>query len=390
MKRTFSLLLVIGLTVVVSVSAHADIEYTLTDLGTFGGSSVVSKAFGINQSGQVVGYSDAPTSGSAYYAFRTEPNQPLNFATDNLGTFGGSQSVGYGINNSGQVVGYAYNSGNVAQHAFLYSGSGPKQDLSPLGGGNSIAYGINDSGQIVGDFGNQAFRTEPNQPINLATDLLITTFNGWGQASGINDSGEVVGTFTISYVQTWHAYRTAPNQSINLATDDLGTLGTLSGLQSYGTGINSSGQVVGYAQTNTGDWHAFLHSGNGPINPATDDLGTLGGTYSQANGINVKGQVVGYSYPSGDNAPEHAFVYNGSGAIQDLNNLVDPTSASGWTLTDANAINDLGQIVGYGYVVGNGGERAFLLTPIPEPSSISLLFLAFISLIAFTRRRRPA
>src|SRR5690606_5198095 len=50
------------------------------------------------------------------------------------------------------------------------------------------------------------------------------------------------------------------------------------------------------------------------------------------------------------------------GALRDLNELIDP--ATGWTLADARAINNSGQIVGFGRLATGGGVRAFLLTPL--------------------------
>lgn len=47
----------------------------------------------------------------------------------------------------------------------------------------------------------------------------------------------------------------------------------------------------------------------------------------------------------------------------DLNSLLKD-SGSGWTLEVANAINDKGQIVGYG-LNPLGQTEAFLLTPVP-------------------------
>ena len=38
-----------------------------------------------------------------------------------LGTLGGTDSVGYGINASGQVAGDSYTTGDAADHAFLYT-----------------------------------------------------------------------------------------------------------------------------------------------------------------------------------------------------------------------------------------------------------------------------
>src|ERR1039458_9086707 len=69
--------------------------------------------------------------------------------------------------------------------------------------------------------------------------------------------------------------------------DPITDLGTLGGTQSWASGINASGQVVGSAQI-AGDatWHAFLYSGG-----IMTDLGTLGG-YTAAIGINASGQVV--------------------------------------------------------------------------------------------------
>ena len=46
--------------------------------------------------------------------------------------------------------------------------------------------------------------------------------------------------------------------------------------------------------------------------------------------------------------------------MYDLNNLIPANS--GWTLVNASAINDLGQIVGNGLV--NGAGHAFRLDPV--------------------------
>jgi probable HAF family extracellular repeat protein len=146
------------------------------------------------------------------------------------------------------------------------------------------------------------------------------------------------------------------------------------------TGINNNGQVVGWGMTNDGLVHAFRTEANQPINPATDDLGTLGGPVSYACGINDSGQVAGWSETNEGIA--HAFIYK-DGKMQDLNDLIDPESA--WTLQRAYAINNSGQIVGCNDVGG-----AFLLTPIPEPSTIALLFAGGVCLLAFAWRRHRA
>jgi hypothetical protein len=61
--------------------------------------------------------------------------------------------------------------------------------------------------------------------------------------------------------------------------------------------------------------------------------------------------------------------------------VIDP--ALGVTLNNAYGINDQGQIV------ANSSNRAFLLTPVPEPGTLAFLGAALLVLIAsvYTNRR---
>jgi len=93
------------------------------------------------------------------------------------------------------------------------------------------------------------------------------------------------------------------------------------------------------------------------------DLGTLGGTNSQADAINNTGQIVGWANTfSGD---QHAFVWS-AGKMVDLNGIasVGPAAA----LVEATGINDTGQVVANG---DNG--RAYVFTVPPQlPGTIAL------------------
>ena len=112
------------------------------------------------------------------------------------------------------------------------------------------------------------------------------------------------------------------------------------------------------------------------------DLGTLGGSTAMAWGINDHGEVVGYSNTAG--GQEHAFLYSG-GTMVDLNSLLVP--GSGWTLKRAYAINNAGQIAGWGADPFGGTQVAFLLTPTPEPASTGLFALGLS--LTLPRRREP-
>lgn len=84
--------------------------FTVTDLGTLGGSS--SHAASVNASGQVVGDSLNATGKDRAFAY-------WHGTMIDLGTLGGDFSSASGINDNGQVVGWSYTAGNLG-HAFLF------------------------------------------------------------------------------------------------------------------------------------------------------------------------------------------------------------------------------------------------------------------------------
>ena len=135
------------------------------------------------------------------------------------------------------------------------------------------------------------------------------------------------------------------------------------GTSSVAYAVNDDGCVAGFSDTSVtspSPHHAFSGCPDGEASYALIDLGTLSGPTSNAQGININKVVVGLSdTPS---VTSHAFIWDETNGIQDLNDLLP--AGSGWELTFAYAINDRGQITGYGNV---GGEvHAFLLTPIEK------------------------
>lgn len=353
----------------IGVSAAPAPKYSLTDLGVLPDQQNSSPA-AINDQGQVTG-----TSGVSAFldtsAMKMEDVVSVPRQSDK------AISRGFGINNSGAVVGDS-TFGQDFSHAAVFS-NGSATDLGTLieGGSFSRANGINANGQVVGfssqmlDGNGRAFIVSTFDPSGMID--LGTLGGAYAEAWGINDSGFVTGNSeTTRALEATHAFIWQRNTGMR-------DLGTLAGAFSYGTFINNKNHVAGYSTISMRNdrVHAFLHNGNQMI-----DLGSLGGSFlesdnSYALGVNASDEVVGYSYlpspcpacereaggsPVIHTPPPVAFVYR-DGAMANLNDLIGK-AATNYRLDSATAINDEGQIVAIAYDNSAGAFRAVLLTPL--------------------------
>jgi len=339
-----------------------DIQYTITDLGTLTGPSSFPTA--MNNLGQVAGYGDIYTMYS--HAFLYTGSGPLV----NLGSFGGdsSVSVATGINNNGMVVGYSnYLGAGNTTHAFVYNQNSGMQDLGTLGGPTSYAEAVNNNGVVVGY----------SQTASGSTDGFIYSRNGPMIDLGpgyyplcINDAGVIAAIGgTSTQEETFIS---------SGGTSGWTNIGSLGGNLTQPSAMNSLAEIVGGATISSSSQYLqpFLYNNGTMLN-----LGSFGGEGGEANGINDYGVVVGGADIPGPVFSSHGFIWYGSGAIADLNTLID--GSSGWTIDDAMAINDQGQIAAEANQPGED-YHAVLLTPIetPEPSSFGLLLAGIIGLAA--------
>ncbi|MGC1448635.1 MAG: hypothetical protein WA830_01230 [Candidatus Sulfotelmatobacter sp.] len=345
--------------VLASAALGAAQTYTISDLGVLKGDNE-SSGFWINNLGDVVGCSDTqtvegyPCTGlvAGQHAFYWSRASGMK----DLGTLsGGTVSGATGINDSDMIVGYSNIKGQPATNfvAFQWTAATGMVSLGTLSGGSSSsAFEVNSAGVVAGDsfLSNGLVKATSwnNKKIKNLGALPKAIFTA---GLDINDNGYIVGESVFGYGPPFTSHGFLWNGS---TMKDLGTLP--GGVTSLANSINTAGVVVGQSDgTRTGGhWHAVLWNTEGKIR----DLGVIrGGTYSMAFSVNDDNVVVGYGNLSNNAA--HAMVWTSTGGMKDLNSLIPSTS--GWVLINANAINNVGQITGYG--TKGGHNHAFLLTP---------------------------
>lgn len=338
--------LIVALTIA-ATCANAAPMYTIQDLNVKGWSW--GYANGINEYGQVTLWSSGG-----------------NFVYQNGVRTGVGEVIPYGINEKGYVAGYQGVTGGY-NRAVVWNNNATTT-LNSLGGQPRDDYGqaINDSGQVAGYSKVPSGVYHACVWTNGVPRDLGTTLSGSSFAYGINNSNQAVGIGTTPITSIYGgAIRWDNGIPIVLSSSGLAF------------DINDAGNSVGYA-LNNGRWEAYLWRGTTAVN-----IGVLPGwRQGYARAINASDQVVGYC-DSTINFKYRAFMWQ-NGSLYDLNDLLP--SGSGWEITEAMDINDTGQIVGYGYY--GGIQHAFLMTPVPEPSSILTMLFGIAGTVKLLQRKR--
>jgi probable HAF family extracellular repeat protein len=286
-----------------------------------------SKAFGINDYGQMIG-EGLPTASDTKYrpliAYSNGSIQEIQYVEGAGGRFNSTQSGGvtytyqaYGsvrdINNYLELASYQLN--------IPPNNAPPELGLTPF----EDAYFLS---------------SDSTQSVNIGYELLNSDNS---RAFGINEPGQVVGINR----ETNRAF--VFDRAGNFVTN----LGTLPGGDySAAYAINNQGQIVGASTSSSGS-RAFIYD-----NGTMQDMGiSYTGDPARRVGIDINnvGQAVVTS------SAGEPLIYQ-DGVVTNVNDWLRPEYLSlGYTITEVKGINDLGYIIAQGTF--NGSDRGFLLVP---------------------------
>lgn len=250
---------------------------------------------------------------------------------------GGISGGGTAINERGWVAGFL-NAADQTREAMLWRDS-EAIPLGTLGGPNSNVPwpGINNRGLVVGI---SATGTEDPNSTTWSCRGFFPTITGHNCLGFVWENGE------------------------------LRELPTLGGNNGFATGVNSRGQIVGWAETDFEDpscigtqkfgFLAALWELDGDEIHVTELPPYADGSASAATAINESGQVVGISGICGDavghHSARHAVLWE-DGVPMDLGNI------GGEAWNTPMAINDRGEVVGFANIAddedGNFNANAF-------------------------------
>jgi hypothetical protein len=332
-----------------------------------------SRSEGMNEAGQVRGYSHRYSGstwlGQTAWLYNGTTTVDIGLVDpEHTRNDGYKYSGAELLNEAGEVSGYSYRySGStfLGPSAWLYNGSttrdigliGPEHTRND-GRKESFADDLSQTGKVIGhsyrfnggsaDLGQSAWLFNGATTLNIGlTSPSYTRNDGYkfSLAEELNDSGQAAG----------HSNR-YNGGGTQLGQDAWFYDSTLAQTISLSLSIRSDGYAYSYIEYLGEDGLAL-------------------GEYSLFDGLN-------------HDLGLHAFYFTIADGLRDLGSLINVgLAANGWqSLAEAIRANDQGRILGHGKLTSqSGGQMAYLLMSVPEPST---LYLATYGATGWLSRRR--
>ena len=226
----------------------------------------------------------------------------------------------HGINGVGWLAGQ-YTDANGTTHGFENI-AGIFTTIDVPGAVLTQAQCINSTGGVVGSYLDNQGLSHGFVDLNGVITSLDVPGASRTQAYGLNDLGQVVGGFSDRTGQHGFVYN-----GITFTPLDMGTRNF-----TVATGVNNAGQIVGYFGANGGTTLGFLKTGTHITTIKTNDVVT------EPLGIHSSGTIVGIE---GTDTAFKSFMYQ-NGHFSPI-----PIKVPSSFLTQAEGINDTGQVVGW-------------------------------------------
>jgi hypothetical protein len=243
--------------------------------------NTISGYFGSGQPGHPnKGYTLAPPYGQADY---TSENFPGSVQTQVTGLNNKGDTVGFWANRAGSDFGFVEWNGSYTSYRDPHTSNATPSTNQLLG--------LNDSGIAVGFYVNNgvAYPDELNQATGIFTTIKHVGIGKNSFATGINDAGDVVG-YTMGTTGTYGWL---------LKGGRVTTYQFPGSLPTMAFGVNRTDTIVGSFTDAAGDTHGFvLKDPAGPVARwvQVDDPNALNtpGNGTTVNGINNAGDLVGF------------------------------------------------------------------------------------------------
>jgi probable HAF family extracellular repeat protein len=251
----------------------------------------------------------------------------------------------FGINASGAIVGTVHTAaGDLPSRWFMYDHGRfsvlALAEPTDLGG---AAVGINNRGEVVG-YDHTSSNNEKGWLWTNGAYRSLPIAGTSTAALGINSSGTIVGNRTLSFIRRLLTGRFSCTGQRGYVLSH----GTAHHLNGFVYAINDLGEAAGGSTTDGKAVATVFRNGLASV---------ILNLPSSAVGINSSGDVVGSYQPAGYER-RRLFIWNENSGAFDL-------TPDGYVCAQAAAINDRGEVLGFGETV-SGKSQYFLLAPDPR------------------------